>query len=60
VPNNAIEAAKPMQERQIEKVANLVATTAKGGASTPQDATITADMHKVTYRATVPPGTTDD
>jgi len=59
VPNNAIEAAKPMQERQVEKVANLVANsgaTAKGA----QDATITADMHKVTYRATVPPGTTDD
>lgn len=52
-----------MQERQIEKVANLVANsgaTAKGGASTPQDATITADKHTVTYRATVPPGTTDD
>ena len=52
VPN--VEAAKPAQERQASKVANLVAGTSG------QDSTITADKHTVTYRANVPPGTTDD
>ena len=40
----------------MEKVANLVA----GAAGSPQDSTITADRHTVTYRATVPPNTSDD
>ena len=39
----------------MEKVANLVA-----GAASGQDSTITADKHTVTYRATVPPNTSDD
>jgi len=50
-----VEAAKPAQERQVEKVANLVANQTKG-----QDSTITADKHTITYRATVPPGSSDD
>ena len=53
--NSLVEAAKPLQERQVEKVANLVA-----GAASGQDSTITADRHTVTYRATVPPSTSDD
>ena len=31
-----------------------------GAAGSPQDSTITADRHTVTYRATVPPNTSDD
>ena len=38
----------------MERVANLVSGTSG------QDSTITADKHTVTYRANVPPGTTDD
>lgn len=53
---NTIEAAKPLQERQVEKVANLVANQSAKG----QDSTITADKHTITYKATVPPGTSDD
>ena len=49
-----VEAAKPLQERQVEKVANTVAGMNQG-----QGPQITADKHVVTYRATVPPGTTD-
>ena len=39
-------------------MANLVASQNAGVNA--QDSTITADKHTITYRATVPPGTSDD
>ena len=62
-PVQVVEAAKPLQERQVEKVAKLVGANNGTGAnigSSPLDSTITADRATVTYRATVPPGTSDD